>query len=271
MCHLCEQYGDGDGNLWYLNPKLYEYQVGDDPSSEATALAWQMDWSDWQGVYEKTMLVGEYKHHQLVPLEDALKIADLHQSIAPDPHFRIAVCMCVQMTTGQDIRKCMNFGFTGDVISNLMPKPKAPPPTGQLARGEVTVDDWKARLIELDKEGWVHSLLIWGRAVDKAYPSHMCNCKNPTCFVLRGRDQRGIENQNFKAHYVAEINGLECDGCGKCSPACQFGATRVDKNLGLAYIDPRLCYGCGVCRQRCKKDAISLIDRDKVPIARNLW
>jgi ferredoxin len=175
------------------------------------------------------------------------------------------------MTTGLDIRKCMNFGFLGEAGRAAMAAAGLPPAHGPASDDRLTVDDWKAELTERDKEGYVHSLLIWGRAMDKVYPSHICNCKNPTCFVLRNRDLHGLENQNFKAHYIAEIKGLDCIGCGQCSPACQFGAIRVDDTLGLAYIDPRLCYGCGVCRQQCPNEAISLRGREEVPVARNLW
>ncbi len=256
MCVLCEQFGE-NGDLWYLNPKYHKSAPGDDPSTDVTQGAWYMDWPNWQGVKEKAMLIGEYKVHQLVPIEDVMKLADLCQANSPDPHYHIVDCACVQMTTGLNIPKCTNFGSG----------------FGMGGKGEegVAIDEWKEKLIELDKQGYVHSLLCWGRATDTVVPNHICNCKMGTCMPLKARELWGVEHQNYKAHYIAEIDAMDCNGCGLCAPSCQFGAVRVDGTMKLAYIDPRICYGCGVCRQRCKKDAISLRARADVPVARNLW
>ncbi len=267
MCDFCEQYGE-NGDIWYFNPELYQYAAKDDPSSEASGATWGMYWPEWQGVKEKAMLTGEFKVHQIVPIEDVLKIADLNQANTPNPQYLAGVCCCVEMTTGEDLKKCMNFGFLGHAAQSLADGIGLTVKDGD----RKTVDEWKEEMVHWDKEGYVHSMLIWGRAMDKAYPSHICNCKVGTCFVLRNREYWGIEHQSYKSHYIAEINGLDCTGCGLCAPYCQFGSIRVDDTLGSAYIDPRICTGCGVCRQRCKKNgAISLRARADVPIAKNLW
>ena len=36
-------------------------------------------------------------------------------------------------------------------------------------------------------------------------------------------------------------------------------------------MDQRWCYGCGVCRFVCKKNAIRLEERVKVPAVADLW
>jgi len=37
------------------------------------------------------------------------------------------------------------------------------------------------------------------------------------------------------------------------------------------HIDPTKCFGCGICRAVCPHDAIEMVPRESVPIARNLW
>jgi MinD superfamily P-loop ATPase len=52
---------------------------------------------------------------------------------------------------------------------------------------------------------------------------------------------------------------------------CQYGAIRYSSNNRKVMIDPTACYGCGVCRAVCKKEAITLSARKKVPEAADLW
>ncbi|MHC4463365.1 MAG: 4Fe-4S binding protein [Planctomycetota bacterium] len=52
---------------------------------------------------------------------------------------------------------------------------------------------------------------------------------------------------------------------------CQFGAIVYSASTRKVAIDQRRCYGCGICRSLCKKNAIRLNDRNRVPAAANLW
>jgi ferredoxin len=52
---------------------------------------------------------------------------------------------------------------------------------------------------------------------------------------------------------------------------CQFGAQFYSSVLEKVYIDPSRCFGCGVCRAACPHDAITLVPRQEVPEAADLW
>jgi len=235
-------------------------------------MSWLGNWQRLQDVREGVMSLGQMKTHQIVPLEDALKIADLNQEHSPEPVFDIIQCICATVHAGVDLPHCMDFGFTSKTTERWvkMTGMPYPPPEGDEIK-RVSIDEWKERIIEADKNGYVHNIMLWGNLTDNAYVAHLCNCKLPYCSPLRGRDSFGHEETYMKAHYIADINALECNGCGRCAPYCQFGAIRVDHKLESAYIDPRLCSGCGVCRVKCKPDAIDLVDRTRVPIAKNMW
>jgi len=38
-----------------------------------------------------------------------------------------------------------------------------------------------------------------------------------------------------------------CLGCGDCVGACRFGALSINRETGLAEVDPQACTGCGAC------------------------
>ena len=270
MCVHCEKYGNGD--LWYFNPKLYQYNPGDDVSSESTVMAWIGNWQRLQDVREGVMSASKIKGHQVVPLEDALKIADLNQEHCGEPVFDVFPCICATVHAGANLRHCMDFGFSARTVERWTEMIGVPyPPPGQDDIARLSIDEWKETIIKADKNGYIHHVMLWGLVTDNAYVAHICNCKLPYCSPLRGRDSFGLPETYMKGHYIADINALECNGCGKCATYCHFGAIRSDHILKTAYIDPRLCAGCGVCRQRCKPNAISLVDRARVPVARNLW
>jgi len=272
MCVLCEKYGNDQGDKWYLNPKRYGYNYGDDVSTESTMLYWLGNWQRIQDVRENVMTAKNIKYHQIVPIEDALKIADLNVEHSDEPLFDIFPCICATVHAGANLHHCMDFGFTSKTMERWVKMTGMPyPPPEQEDITRVNVEKWKETLIETDKNGYVHHVMLWGVATDNAYIAHICNCKLPYCSPLRGRDSFGQTDTYLKSHYIADLNALECNGCGRCAAYCQFGAIRVDHNLKTAYIDPRLCSGCGVCRVRCKPDAITLVDRGRVPIARHLW
>jgi len=60
-------------------------------------------------------------------------------------------------------------------------------------------------------------------------------------------------------------------GCGQCIKLCPFEAFKPRKKKEKAEVDALECYGCGICRSACVKDAITLVDRAAVPAAASLW
>ena len=75
----------------------------------------------------------------------------------------------------------------------------------------------------------------------------------------------------MKGHEVAKVNYEECTGCGTCVQRCQFGAVKMEVTMKKTNIDMTRCFGCGVCVYACPQDAISLVDREKIPSLVEEW
>jgi heterodisulfide reductase subunit A len=55
---------------------------------------------------------------------------------------------------------------------------------------------------------------------------------------------------------IAMVDQDKCNGCGKCSKQCLFGAIRLEDKTPV--LTEALCRGCGNCVNACKFDAISV-------------
>ena len=59
---------------------------------------------------------------------------------------------------------------------------------------------------------------------------------------------------------VCEVNEAECNGCGRCKKACQYGAIDIEAtpNGKKAKVTPAMCQSCGACNAVCPNAAITL-------------
>lgn len=64
---------------------------------------------------------------------------------------------------------------------------------------------------------------------------------------------------------TARVDPQGCTGCGRCVPACAFGALSIGKERRVV-VDESACEGCGVCAVTCRRGAISL-----EPLAAAVW
>jgi len=69
------------------------------------------------------------------------------------------------------------------------------------------------------------------------------------------------EGHDFVGGTKAEVDPLQCTGCGKCADACHFNAIRKDgpgnNRTDATYrIEPLACEGCGLCPLVCPEGAI---------------
>ncbi len=69
-------------------------------------------------------------------------------------------------------------------------------------------------------------------------------------------DPRVREEEDFIGGDKAALHRPPCDDCGRCVPACRFGALSVQG--GKVLLDRSRCEGCGACTVVCPRGAFSL-------------
>ena len=83
-----------------------------------------------------------------------------------------------------------------------------------------------------------------------------CDVEEPnTRLFLRGEVEATCE----VTLPVPEVDEATCDGCGRCSQICEFGAIVSYGTTALTF--PELCHGCGGCMLVCPHHAIQERDR----------
>ncbi len=124
----------------------------------------------------------------------------------------------------------------------------------------------KKILRKYDEQGLLHT-------VQAKVPPHiggLCNCDHE-CIAYRGYIEKGGVPRFFRAEYICQIGWDLCTGCRECMKQCQFGAQFYSNGMARVHIDPTRCFGCGVCRAACPHDAITMIPRQEVPEAVDIW
>ena len=261
MCEFCTKHGEG--KKWYEVMEHYSKELLVDSdrqkyienfiknirlhaASNINKLEWgkrklPLAYSFIRRIGTRGMKNNHYG--QVVPLEDALKIVEMVQSIT-----RIA-CVCRSVTAGKNnARYCLLLGI--DPTGSIKDWPEL-----EASLETLTVEQAKELLTEFDKDGLVHS--IW--TFKTPFIGAICNCDHD-CLAYKVQISSDLMNLMFKAEYVAFINSLDCVGCRNCQRVCQFGAIEYSVINKRCYINTAKCYGCGVCRNACKKEAICLLD-----------
>lgn len=285
MCEFCTKHGEG--KKWYLQMKNYSDELLNEELSPAgqavagsrTRLGWNQD-----GIMGFVLPAGgvrvkkkiehalaprptkaaikkeipdpwKFAHYgQVLPIEDVEKTIDLASSVTRMP------CGCRYELTGKEnCRYCFGFGTEKLGLAGMIPDSSTS--LEVLSKAEA-----KAIIRKFDQEGLMHS--VWTGI--SPYIIGVCNC-DYDCGAYRGYLRNRKKQGFFRAEYICQINWDSCSGCKACMRQCQFGAMFYSSLMKKVYIDPARCYGCGVCRAACKKNAITLVPRESVAEAANLW
>jgi ferredoxin len=282
MCEFCIKHGDGE--KWYLEAKNYSDDLLSDirrrkfieefftteiqKLGTAAEKLGGLDTAPWfvrRFVRWRTSNSMKKNHHgQVVPLEDIEAIFDFTNSIVRTS------CACRHINVGKEKNCCYgvsaapNGGQFAEILSGLgLSFLGGPDPKGL---DIISKEEALASFKEHEREGLCHS--VWTFVTP--FIGGICNCDRPECIAMKTTVTHGIPIM-FKAEYVGEADSDLCIGCRQCMGVCQFGAISYGAGAEKVTIDPRRCYGCGICRAACEKDAITLKDRAKVPVAANLW
>ena len=276
MCEFCTQHGEG--KIWYLQMKNYAQELLSEELSvkekQAIGFPNRLEWNNyfWKAFILPAMTGVPWKWEprsgpaqtfeeqqiehfgQVLPIEDVEKVIDMVDSITRLP------CGCRFMNTGlSDRRYCFGFGTDKNRILGIFP---------EASSSLEVLDKQEAKKIfrKFDEEGLIHS--IWTGVTP--YVIGICNCDRD-CGAYKGYIEfRGSPNF-FRAEYVCQVDADQCTGCKLCMSQCQFGAQYYSSALGKVYINPSQCFGCGVCRAVCSNNAITMLPRQSVPEAAEIW
>jgi ferredoxin len=274
MCEFCTQHGEG--KIWYLQMKNYARELLHAELSanqqEVVQAATRYEWNQrfWKyfvmpaitGISPagedafRSRKLDEVKiEHfgQVIPMEDVEAVLERVDSIVRIP------CGCRFFHTGKtDQRYCFGLGMDQWNILGSFPESK-------VSLEVLTHADAQKAIRKYDDEGLVHS--IWTGVTP--YVIGICNCDHD-CGALRSYFDWNSPNF-FHAEYVCQVDWDRCTGCKNCMSQCQFGALFYSSAQGKVWISPKKCFGCGVCRAACPNDAISLVSRQSVPEAAQVW
>jgi len=116
----------------------------------------------------------------------------------------------------------------------------------------------KLRPVELPTRG----LLLAGTCQAPMDVGEACNAASAAAVkaaVLLGKGYVELDP------FVAQVDGVRCDGCGACVEACIREGALVMKEVSLEgktvkrpAVTPALCLGCGACVAVCPNDAIDV-------------
>jgi len=287
MCEFCVQHGEG--KRWYLQAKNYsrelyekhlaaqkqtgeeEYREGDNERNSALGMAA----GDRHRVSHPVEAKAEYEagfatwlrerkeEHwgQVVPLEEIEQILDMEGT-----NMVRVPCSCRSLTRGvYDARYCLLL--TPSAVTKKGASRELDPPDWSSDMDTLNPDGAKKMMQGLDRLGLVHT--VW--TMHTPYIGVICNCDTNDCLGMRSAVRRGERRQFFKAEWIAAIDFESCIGCRDCKKLCQFGAISHSSVANKCYIDPFECYGCGLCRTVCPQDAITLKDRNEMPVLANDW
>ena len=262
MCEFCTRHGEG--KKWYEVMENYsaemlahterqKYMKHFIPNIQrsATANIAKLEWAKrtFPAGYRFIRSIGTYRmkkihYGQVVPLEDALGILDMVDSIT-----RVA-CVCRSVTAGnKNARYCLMLGI--DPEGSMLDYADL-----RASLETISHEEAKELMKKFDEDGLVHS--VW--TFKTPFIGAICNCDHD-CLAYKVQISSDLLNVMFKAEYIAAVEHSQCVGCRNCVKLCQFGAIEYSAINKKCVINPLRCYGCGVCRNGCKKAAITLVSK----------
>lgn len=287
MCRMCDMLGGGtnEGEAWYLNPKNYSNrmyklrepgqrpteQLGNSPNrgaetTPAVGLPQAIEAKANGDLDSYNKIIGEINRRtalrpgsQVVPMFEIMKVLDFGMPVAA------MMCICRKNTRAVEETNLSEYSGMG--LGTGMLKWERWPERYRGGVEFLSTKQAKEWVEYWDKKGMMHSLMQEGGD----FIGGLCNCDYPDCLLIRNRVDYGLWSQLVKSEYVCFVDWEKCNGCGDCLGRCSFNALKFETTMEKAHIDQFNCFGCGLCETACPRDAISYLDRKKVPGLANVW
>ncbi|MFX0188404.1 MAG: FAD-dependent oxidoreductase [Candidatus Hodarchaeota archaeon] len=137
--------------------------------------------------------------------------------------------------------------------------------------------------VPLDKNGFFLEAHVKLRPLDFATDGiFLCGCaqwpKNVQDSISQANGAAGRASRFLSAKeittsgIVAEVNPIDCIGCGKCESVCPYNAIELLESVKdfeevslvvkKSFVNSALCKGCGTCAATCPNGAISIMQYD---------
>jgi ferredoxin len=296
MCHWCHQHGSRDEKWYerfenYLFNRVFPEQADKErvkAAMAATFAATEWRYSDPEFIRNVEFLrerASQGFASQFVTRQEVMRILELADEAVKreDSIMVVGHCPCRLVYEGKRDYVCIGFGMpvtmSMEVGYGRLPKEGLTEFGGaewrelrrELRKGvkvPLKLEEAKELIIEWEKRGLWHLVVSRGRL---PLIEAICNCDRRYCTYFMNRERMGVKEYAYKGHFVAVHRLERCTACGTCLEYCQFGALYYSKNLGQVSIDPSRCMGCGLCANNCPNDAIAMVPREEIPVARDLW
>ena len=92
-------------------------------------------------------------------------------------------------------------------------------------------------------------------------PNLICTCCACCCRMLEGIIRPSPSILIAPPSRLIELDEQRCDHCGRCVPACNLGAHRLERRRHR--LDVAACVGCGLCLPVCREGALRLVDNPR--------
>lgn len=117
---------------------------------------------------------------------------------------------------------------------------------------EISKDEAYEIIRDCEEKGLVHVTM------NKAHVGHfICNCCECCCQTLPLIISERL-NLTAPSRFSAVVDQGLCSGCGTCLERCKFDAIELVNEVAVVNADN--CLGCGLCTVTCDEDAIGLVE-----------